>query len=238
MPETLHMLELPLDPDALIRFAQDHGVNRNRDEDLGYALHAWLKALLNDMAPKPFRLLTGRQPRLLGYTTHTGEALLEHALTYASPQSSAVSDLHNLANAKPMPTVWRSGRELGFEVLLCPTSRLHGAEKDRYRHLLEHRDTHPVSEQSDQTPPTREAVYRAWLMEQMGQTARLKSAHMERFQFVSQYRKGLKKKLDRPQALFRGILEVQDSSGMNSLLSRGIGRHRAFGYGMLLLRPT
>ena len=67
MPETLNMIELPLDPEALMRFAQDHRVNRNRDEDLGYAVHAWLKALLHDMAPKPFRLLRGRPssaPRL------------------------------------------------------------------------------------------------------------------------------------------------------------------------------
>jgi len=230
MPESLHMIELPLDPEALIRFAQDHGVNRNQDEDLGYALHAWLNALLPDRAPKPFRLLRGRRPRLLGYTTHAADRLLEYAETYATPQAAAVTNIRYLANAKLMPRSWRSERVLGFEVLLCPTSRLHGSEKDRYRHLVEHLEP-------GEPRPSREEVYRDWLEKQFADAARLKSTRMERFQFVSHYRQGLKIKLDRPQALFRGILKLRDSDAFTKLLSRGVGRHRAFGYGMLLLRP-
>jgi CRISPR system Cascade subunit CasE len=46
------------------------------------------------------------------------------------------------------------------------------------------------------------------------------------------------KKLDRPQALVKGVLNIADSDAFNRLLARGIGRHRAFGYGMLLLRPV
>ena len=41
-----------------------------------------------------------------------------------------------------------------------------------------------------------------------------------------------------PDAVMRGNITVTDSDAFTRLLSHGIGRHRAYGYGMLLLRPT
>lgn len=40
-----------------------------------------------------------------------------------------------------------------------------------------------------------------------------------------------------PDATLQGTLEVEDSGAFHALLARGVGRHRAFGFGMLLLRP-
>jgi CRISPR system Cascade subunit CasE len=34
-----------------------------------------------------------------------------------------------------------------------------------------------------------------------------------------------------------GTIEILDSAAFVRLLARGVGRHAAFGYGMLLLRP-
>ena len=36
----------------------------------------------------------------------------------------------------------------------------------------------------------------------------------------------------------RGILTITDAAAFSNLLARGVGRHRAYGYGMLLLRPA
>jgi CRISPR system Cascade subunit CasE len=36
---------------------------------------------------------------------------------------------------------------------------------------------------------------------------------------------------------FRGEFNITDRDGFDQLLRRGIGRHRAFGFGMLLLSP-
>ena len=36
----------------------------------------------------------------------------------------------------------------------------------------------------------------------------------------------------------RGILAITDPTAFADLLARGVGRHRAYGYGMLLLRPA
>ena len=41
-----------------------------------------------------------------------------------------------------------------------------------------------------------------------------------------------------PDAVMRGILTITDSDAFSELLAHGIGRHRAYGYGMLLLRPA
>ncbi|MCB1549292.1 MAG: type I-E CRISPR-associated protein Cas6/Cse3/CasE [Hyphomicrobiaceae bacterium] len=40
-----------------------------------------------------------------------------------------------------------------------------------------------------------------------------------------------------PDAVMHGSLTVSDPDAFHRLLARGIGRHRAFGFGMLLLRP-
>ena len=41
-----------------------------------------------------------------------------------------------------------------------------------------------------------------------------------------------------PDAIMRGTLTIVDSDAFTVLLARGVGRHRAYGYGMLLLRPA
>ena len=41
-----------------------------------------------------------------------------------------------------------------------------------------------------------------------------------------------------PDALIRGELEITDGAKFAKLLAGGIGRHKAYGYGMLLLRPA
>ncbi|MFG1332515.1 type I-E CRISPR-associated protein Cas6/Cse3/CasE [Xanthobacter autotrophicus] len=38
-------------------------------------------------------------------------------------------------------------------------------------------------------------------------------------------------------AVLVGTLTVRDAQAFAALLARGVGRHRAFGYGMLLLSP-
>jgi CRISPR system Cascade subunit CasE len=41
-----------------------------------------------------------------------------------------------------------------------------------------------------------------------------------------------------PDASFEGVLTVAEPGAFALLLARGIGRHRAFGFGMVLLRPA
>ena len=44
--------------------------------------------------------------------------------------------------------------------------------------------------------------------------------------------------MEGPDVGFSGVLVVHDGEKFARLLSHGVGRHTAFGYGMLLLRPA
>lgn len=239
MSGPLYMIELRPDPAALIRFAEDQGINRREDEDLGYAVHAWLAAMYGQDAPKPFRLLQDRRnlrpPRLLTYTRRSGEELAEHAAIFASPLAIAVCPPRQGSTpSKPMPDAWQAGRRLGFEVLACPISRLGRNEDDVYRRHWRERD------EAGAAPESRAAVYRAWLTRQLGVAATLDDYSLDGFRNLRLLRKGGAGRRDflAPQASFSGVLRVGDGEAFQHLLARGVGRHRAFGFGMLLLRPA
>ena len=62
---------------------------------------------------------------------------------------------------------------------------------------------------------------------------------MQSFQRIRAYRKrNAARYSEGPDALMRGELTVTDGTAFACLLKKGIGRHRAYGYGMLLLRPA
>lgn len=237
MSGPLYMIELRPDPAALIRFAEDQGINRREDEDLGYAVHAWLAAMYGQDAPKPFRLLQDRRnlrpPRLLAYSGRHGAELAEQAALFASPLAGAVCPLQDIP-CKPMPDVWQAERRLGFELLACPISRLGRNEDDVYRRHLRERD------ETGAAPESRAAVYRAWLTRQLGVAATLDDYNLDGFRNLRLLRKGGAGRRDflAPQASFSGVLRVGDVEAFQHLLARGVGRHRAFGFGMLLLRPA
>lgn len=81
-------------------------------------------------------------------------------------------------------------------------------------------------------------IYLGWLQEQLGAAADLDrdASRLARFQRVRVARGNAM--VEGPQALFFGELTVKDPRAFGKLLRRGIGRHRAYGYGMLLLRPA
>ena len=241
----LYLVQLRLNPERLIQFAQDQGVNRAADEDLGYGVHTWLAALLGPLAPKPFRLLDpgtawrkDRPLQWLGYSAQDGATLREQAETFALPLALAVCDTVDLTAAKPMPATWPVGRRLGFEVLVCPVSRRE-TEKDVFLRRVEQAG-------ASEPPPDRATVYGAWLARQLAGAATLESVQLAGFRLVRLLRRTqataaqarrFGQPVVLPQALLRGVLAVQDSAAFTARLARGVGRHRAFGYGMLLLRP-
>lgn len=233
MNPPLHMLSLQIDAEALIRFAQSQGLNHVHDEDLGYAIHAWLSACFGERAPKPFRLLNSHGPRLhlLAYSEHDGGILEGGA---AIPREGLSPQ--RLAHAR-MPGQWRTGGNFDFELLACPITRRQRSEKDIYLRRLESLST-------GDTPPGREGVYREWLAKQLEGAAELESCRLEGFHLVRMLRRTQATeasrtrsapRLTRPRALLRGRLRIADAAEFHALLKRGIGRHRAFGYGMLLL---
>jgi CRISPR system Cascade subunit CasE len=228
---TLHLIRLPLHPPRLIRFAFEHGI-RQEDETLGYTLHAWLTALFGEAAPKPFRYFERRQ-EVLAYAPVDAQSLLMIAEERGSLAALAALDTENAAS-KPMPTQWRAGQRVHLEVLTCPVSRKDAEEKDVYLRALD---------RQDDATPSRAEVYRQWFARQWQEAVALEQVELlgmsARARLLRRARDGGNRLLsiERPQALFAAEAVIREPTRFADYLTRGIGRHRAFGFGMVLLAP-
>lgn len=247
----LHMIRLDPDLARVSRWGAAQGVARSGVDD-GYLWHALLKAAFGDLAPKPFRLIEPQggigRAYLVGYTHADAAALRAHAEAFADPAVAEAVGLASLAG-KAMPDAFTPGTRLGFEVRLRPTVRqTRDGDRTRKREI----DVFLQAASRDPTgpKPDRLAVYADWLVTQLGAGARLDGVRLEaqrraRILRRSQPADDGTRRLDAhgrqgggPDIVLSGALVIEDALAFAGLLARGIGRHRAFGFGMLLLKPA
>lgn len=260
----LFMIQLEPDAEKASRWMEAQKVVRLGHDD-GYGWHALLAACFGGHAPKPFRVIERprRPPQLLGYSSHPIPALQEHAATFAEPAAlAALGPVQSMAS-KQMPGTFRAGQRLGFEVRVRPTVRQDrdgdrsvSREVDAFLAAVNAADKFALCGQRPELE--RNAVYRDWLIARFGAAARLmpgsfkiesmrRSMLLRRRHLTSDRRElvavgSLKKEIagqqgGSPDAVMTGTLVVESEPQFAGLLARGIGRHRAFGFGMLLLRP-
>lgn len=150
---------------------------------------------------------------------------------------------------KKYPTVWKAGHRLGFDVRVRPVIRSRAGAEGRSG--IE-RDAFLVAatphEKNSASSPERAAVYSQWLTRQLatGGAAALLAANLIQFQLTSVVRQQAptpgtpreRSLVTGPDAVLSGMIEVQNPAAFAALLERGIGRHRTFGFGLLLLRPA
>lgn len=236
---TLNLLRLQPDAKALAAWAVRYKV-LSPDGDYGYALHGLLSAAFGEQAPQPFRYM-GNKQGLLAYTSEDLETLRLHA-SMAVPDVARALGLDAL-DARPFPGTWKEGQALGFEVRVRPVIRAKdGRERDAFLHAAE---SNPAAESGGIAQ--RALVYSDWLAKQFAadDAAKITQAQMEEFRLTRVLRKTADENGKRkafpvtgPDAVFKGQLQVGKPDAFARLLARGIGRHRAFGFGMLLLRPA
>ncbi|WP_027555264.1 type I-E CRISPR-associated protein Cas6/Cse3/CasE [Bradyrhizobium sp. Cp5.3] len=214
--------------------------------DDGYLWHALLVAAFGRLAPKPFRLIepNGRRPpHLLGYAHATEEGLHRHVAAFCDPAIASALGVSSLA-VKVMPDSFVAGRRLGFELRVRPVVR---QTKDGDRNRKREIDVflHQTRARPDADKPSRVAVYADWLAAHLAKGG----AALDTMRIIWLRRSAITRR-DRerelrvhgekgggPDACFGGALTVTDPIAFNALLARGVGRHRAFGFGMLLLKP-
>ena len=229
--------------------AQRHARHERQASDLGDALHGLLRAAFGEAAPQPFRYLDERQG-LLAYTPLDADALAAQ-VALADPLAAqtlglGASGQHEGYRLRPFPTQWPAGQMLGFEVRVRPTVRAARGEQDAFLHAVA---------QAQGAPLQREAVYAQWLREHLAARAddgrrepwqgavELLDVQLTAFQRLAIVRRaqapaGERRRgqaIDGPDAVLQGRLRVTDPTAFAHLLARGVGRHRAFGFGMLLL---
>jgi CRISPR system Cascade subunit CasE len=247
---SLHLLHTQPDARLLAAWvARHHQRHERQPSDLGDALHGLLRAAFGEVAPQPFRYLDEHQG-LLAYTPLDTEAMRAQ-VALADPLAAqtlglAANGQHDGYRLRPFPTQWPQGQVLGFEVRVRPTVRAAKGERDAFLHAVERADGAPLQ---------REAVYVQWLREHLapregvvreawqGAVDLLDDVHLVGFQRQrvvrrtqatgDEARRG--RVIDGPDALLKGHLRVRDPAAFAKLLARGVGRHRAFGFGMLLL---
>ena len=248
----LHLIRVSVDTHALVRWAQERGWVRGRVVafDEGRALHHLVDEVVGPGVLRPFRLLVPpRQTKgnLYAYSALDAESLRANAQIQALPEHLGVLSLDHL-KSKPMPCDWRVGQRLGFDLRARPVRRLRqdleipaggrkrkGAEIDTFQVEALHR--HPTDREGMASENrTREDVYLDWLTEQFTPAATLDHAASRLARFrrtrVARGERGS----EGPDATIHGTLTIINPTAFAALLARGVGRHRAYGYGMLLLR--
>lgn len=242
----VHMTKLVVSQPALMRLGRQRGLPM-RKVDLGYLTHCLLGEIFGDRAPQPFdiRDRSGRTLELLAYSGRTADQLRGHADAFADPERHEAVDWDRF-HQKTMPDSWPDDLDLAFEVRVCPVVRAasdtehysKGSEVDAFL-------TRCAESEDGESVPDREQVYREWLSDQFARRggAEVLDVAMEAFQLrkLTRRRQGSERKarvFTRPDARMRGRLRVREPSRFLELLRRGVGRHRAFGFGMVLLRPS
>lgn len=254
---TLHLVRLVPEAKHLAGLAHRAGLP---EHDQGYLFHHALRQAFGGIAPQPFRVFQpdpeaqGDKPlHLLGYATADKAALLG-ALVEASEDAAAVFPADRIA-AKPLPDGFTVGRTLAFSTRICPIVRTLSTDGGKKRELDAY--VHVASAEPDAAKPDRADIYRDWLRRMLKEGgAELLDARLAGFRLTSLVRRshasptgrtpteeGRPKRLPRtaarrPDATIDGLLRVVDPDRFQQLLAKGIGRHRAFGFGLLLLRPA
>jgi CRISPR system Cascade subunit CasE len=238
----LYMLELEFNVVALYRFLHTQGLpGREDDAELDYGVHAWLGAAFGELVPKPWRLLMDkhRPPRILGYASHDASSLRQRIVEFAEPHVFQVCpEPQSMIASRVMPA-WQKGRRLGFKTLVCPVGRKarSGIEKDLFLIYADAQDN------NDQL--NRETIYCEWAKQKFNNYAvTVDAIRLAGFRLVKQKRqaqllngKRVFRRIVCPQAMLEGQITIDDPYEFTRLLRHGMGRHRAFGYGMILLRP-
>lgn len=248
----LQMIRADIDMRAFHRWVGSRRMMRRNAFDEGFAMHCLLTESFGELAPKPFRMITPRGRRhgpsaaqcsrgvLYGYTNAGADALREASMLYADPLQCAALQVNGLAS-KPMPAAWSHGQRLGFELLIRPTIR-------RSKRAASHPGTEwdafiweAIQHPKGGMKRSREDVYTDWLREQFrrrGGAQLTEEVRLKSFQRTRVIRNRGSRPIEGPDAVMSGALTITDEGKFADLLARGIGRHRAYGYGMLLLRPA
>lgn len=239
----LTLIRLQPDRVRLARWLRGTGQGR-LGRDSGYALHAAMRAVFGDLAPRPFSLREREAgDELLGYVSTRAAALDE---TLGRLPREAIEPAKALGTdgliMRELPTDWRGGERYGFEVRVVPVVRSRSIVSGRVVEIDAARHA-PLIDAGRDLPG---GAHAAWTAAEIarGGAAELLSCHPV---VLSQYRalrrsrgEGAERRSAStwlPDLTLRGTLRLVDGEAFGRLLARGLGRHRAFGFGCLLLAP-
>lgn len=239
----LFMVQMQFDARKIMIQASESGLFKaNVDE--GYYIHQQILEMFGKNVFSTFCIIGQKAGwiNVLAYSSQSAKDLQELAKEHSSPLRYASCNWE-MFSSKPMPQYWPTGKKYHFEVKTCPVVRIgkssgkfkKGAEVDVFLNALNSEDSLKQS---------REQVYKKWGLEQFARStaAKVESIRLEGFKRTKFLRRSqggnrIAKIIERPEAYLKGEILIQDGEKFNDLMAKGIGRHRSFGFGMLLLKP-
>ncbi|WP_121117125.1 type I-E CRISPR-associated protein Cas6/Cse3/CasE [Croceibacterium ferulae] len=243
----LSLVRIGLSLPALAEFAAKHEAG---DDDHGYALHLALRRRYGAAAPQPFwlRLNDPTQAHLLGYVTSAQQLIDAVALPSTDQMLERV--FPEAPQCRMMPQGWVVGARYRFEIKVRPVVRFgtHARQRREASETAWQRRAGEIDAfvaaraRSNGEPVSREGVYRDWLASRFDGKATIEQAYLAAAEHVRSRRsthiQSSRRSVAGVEAVMRGTLSITDGTAFTDLLARGIGRHVAFGNGMLLLSPA
>ncbi|GGB49144.1 CRISPR-associated protein Cse3 [Roseibium aquae] len=238
---TLQLIEMPLSLSALHSWAGQRNVGYGLFDE-GAVLHHILGEVFGPAVLQPFRLLVAPRARtgtLYAYSTVAAEDLRAEAAPVLGPSEAGVLSLDALRSIARPETTWREGMRLGFDLKCRPVVRIASPLKGKDIRFAKgaELDAFLAESMRNDHARSREDVYFDWLAARLAPVADLEreASRLHQFRRVRSLRRG--RQVEGPDVVIHGSLTVCDPQGFARLLARGVGRHRSYGYGMLLLRP-
>ena len=254
---TTYLIYAPLDMRAVNRWAGQRGLVQRGAFDEGYAFHILLSEMFGKATLRPFRLFASERRRtatLYAYADTDEHALRRTAEVTATPDCLTALDPQKLLS-KRMPGKFQSGQRLGFDIRVRPVRRLRdelqdhgsgqvlakGAEVDVFRVSALHRFPHGRADEdanARKAGETRGKIYTEWLAERFGNAVVIDENQCRLAAFRrTRVLRGDGVGPEGPDATFHGVLTVREPTEFSARVRNGVGRHKAYGFGMLLLRP-
>ena len=217
--------------------------------DEGYVIHSLLKELWQDKAPTPFTVRNrGRYIEAWGYAPADKSILMEHARKLDRHYAvDAIAGGIEAIDSKPMPILEKRMR-VGFLLRTCPVVRLSKEKKGNQAGKDIEVDAFLARcfSVGKDVEVSREEVYTDWLKKRLADPGKTGASvlrvavvgmHRERMYRRTQGVERKAQRLERPDVHFEGDLLIEDGEQFLVFLGHGVGRHRAFGYGALMVVP-
>jgi CRISPR system Cascade subunit CasE len=236
MPEPLFLTSLKLKFPGLVALGHRQNLAM-RHIDEAYLVHVWLCAAFGEDAmfkPWVVESHSGSELHIMGYSVLDAKALRAVAETNTTSEVFDVTDWSS-CQSRAIPHELSPGTRVRIRARVCPTKRTTNGEKDAFLLAIEGK---PRDHYVD-----REVIYADWMQDAVTRFCggHLSDVRMTSFRLATLFRRvqGAVRKSTMPrlpEATMEATLTVGEK-GIGELFSRGLGRHRSFGLGMVRVIP-
>lgn len=225
-------VQYTINNERLNLWAASRGIRQKDGGDyLGCALHALTSEALGHLRLMTYRAMgvsAGRPfAQLYGYATISGAELEKIARRCSPPEHWGVIDFRQYAEREIKPDFQR-GEIVRINVLTRPVAMSRFFSRGRWRKEVDVADL--LIERDGRNPADRDWIYGEWLAQRLSAAGDLLSEGFE----VRHVREAGPAGVN---AVLEGDVKIRDPAALFDLLHSGIGRSRAYGHGMLILRP-